>query len=129
MQEATKRHCGNPAWVKGSSPNTAGRPLGCGNQLNMRRYRFALYLFSWETHGNRAEAARRAGYSPKSARFIACRIMHTPEVRNHLRELKRLEEELNWVRSHMPWLSMEESMETARKQYDKSQHFTTKKCP
>jgi len=34
-----------------------------------------------------AAAARKAGYSPKSARFIACRLLKKPIIRDMLRRM------------------------------------------
>jgi hypothetical protein len=88
---------GNPAWVKGKSPNPKGRPVGQTGLYSyyldpdlfgirhIRWWRFSLeYIVAM---GNGAKAARRAGYSPKSARFIASRLIRNPVIRAMMREL------------------------------------------
>ena len=42
--------------------------------------------------GNATEAARWAGYSPKSARFIASRLRKKAVIRAKLRELRKIED-------------------------------------
>jgi hypothetical protein len=94
---------GNPAWYRGMPPtNPKGRPR---NQTSIEAFyrdpqwfcieyprwkRFCLELPLTAVPGNGAEAARRAGYSPKSARFIASRLRKKPIVREMLRELNEI---------------------------------------
>lgn len=94
---------GNPAWYQGMpSANPKGRPRG-GNSIeafyrdpelfdtrHMRWCRFCLGLGLTSFPGNGAEAARRAGYSPKSARFIASRLRKKAVIRAKLRELGKI---------------------------------------
>jgi hypothetical protein len=88
---------GNPAWIKGKPANPKGRPRGqtsleafyCDPELfdtrHIRWWRFSLeYIISM---GNGAKAARIAGYSPRSARFIASRLKRKPVVRAIMREI------------------------------------------
>ena len=91
---------GNPAWVKGKSPNPEGRPRGQTSLEAFRRNPDLFYIhhlrwerFCWglmEPPCTGAAAARRAGYSPKSARFIACRLWKKPVIREIFRELRDL---------------------------------------
>ena len=92
---------GNPAWYKGMpSANPKGRPKGQNSDavfcqdpswflIRHRRWE----KFCWEhiiTAANGAESARRAGYSPKSARFIASRLIHKNIIkatRNRIKEI------------------------------------------
>ena len=96
---------GNPAWVKGKSPNPKGRPRG---QTSLEAFRrnpdlFKIHHLRWErfclelitprpglmsSPRTRAAAARRAGYSPKSARFITSRLWKKPVIREMFRELR-----------------------------------------
>ena len=95
---------GNPAWVKGISANPEGRPRGRTGVEAYRRdpdlffihhlrwWKFCLELITpcpglMSSPRTRAAAARRAGYSPKSARFIASRLWKKPVIREALREL------------------------------------------
>ncbi len=88
---------GNPAWVKGKSANPRGRPIGQTRLASYRRdpdlftvrhlrwWRFSLeYIVAM---GNGAKAARLAGYSPKSARFIASRLIRNSAVRAIMRDI------------------------------------------
>jgi len=89
---------GNPAWVKGKSANPRGRPIG---QTSLAAYHrdpdlFTIRHLRWERFCwglmeppyTRAAAARKAGYSPKSARFIASRLLKNPVVREMLRRYR-----------------------------------------
>ncbi len=91
---------GNPAFVKGKSGNPYGRPRG-GNSIeafyrdpewffirHMRWERFCLSLMEPPYTG--AAAARKAGYSPKSARFIASRLLKKAVIRAKHNELVEL---------------------------------------
>jgi hypothetical protein len=91
---------GNPAWVKGKSANPKGRPRGqnsyevlCNNpglffirHLRWERFCFEYFLVAC----NGAKAARRVGYSPKSARFIAYRLLKKPIIRATLMRINEL---------------------------------------
>ncbi len=84
---------GNPKWFqwyKGMPClNPSGRPRG-STRFNQRMWRFCLfYATAISKPGNATEAARRAGYSRKSARFIASRLKKKPAVREILRDLRR----------------------------------------
>ena len=94
---------GNPAWYRGMpSANPTGRPRGQNSieafyrdpelfdTRHMRWWRFCLGLGLTAFPGNGAEAARRAGYSPKSARFIASRLRKKGVIRAKLRELGKI---------------------------------------
>ncbi len=91
---------GNPAWYRGMpSANPKGRPKGQNSieafyhdpelfdTRHIRWGRFCSELPMTAVPGNGAEAARRAGYSPKSARFIASRLRKKAVIRAKLREL------------------------------------------
>jgi len=94
----TKR--GNPAWVKGRSANPKGRPRGQTSleafsrnpdrffYYHIRWYRFCFELM--EPPFTFAAAARRAGYSPKSARFIGSRLWRNPVIREAFGELREI---------------------------------------
>ena len=80
---------GNPAWYAGMpSANPKGRPKG-QTSIEAYRKRIRIYFLRWERFCwalgsppyNGAAAARKAGYSPKSARFIACRLLKKIVVR------------------------------------------------
>ena len=92
---------GNPAWYRGMpSANPKGRPKGqtsveafyrdpgLFDTRNIRWWRFCLDLGL--TAGNGAKTARLAGYSPKSARFIASRLLKKAVIRAKLRELGKI---------------------------------------
>jgi len=91
---------GNPAWVKGISANPKGRPRG---QTSLEAYRrdpdlFNIHHLRWERFCwglmeppcTGAAAARRAGYSPKSAKFIGSRLWENPVIREIFREFREL---------------------------------------
>ena len=91
---------GNPAWVEGKSGNPEGRPRGKNglaafhhdpDLFSIRHLRWER--FCWELPlalGNGAKAARKAGYSPKSARFIASRLLKKPIIRATLKRLNEV---------------------------------------
>ena len=91
---------GNPAWVKGKSPNPEGRPRGRTSVEAFRRDPDLFYIhhLRWERfcwglmlfYGNQTAAARYAGYSPKSARFIASRLWEKPVIREMFRRFRDL---------------------------------------
>ncbi|MCJ7761164.1 terminase small subunit [Candidatus Bathyarchaeota archaeon] len=98
MEHIKKR--GNPAWVKGKSANPKGRPRGQTSleafsrnpdrffYYHIRWYRFCFELM--EPPFTFAAAARRAGYSPKSARFIGSRLWRNPVIREAFGELREI---------------------------------------
>ena len=105
---------GNPAWYRGMpSANPKGRPKGQNSLAVFNRDPdlFFLHHIRWErfcfdlglTLGNGAKAARRVGYSPKSARFIASRLRKKAVIRDTLR---RIGERINATRkiSEGVWL-------------------------
>ena len=86
-----KRKGGNPAWVKGKSPYPQGRPRGQTSlyafhkdpeTFLIRHIRWERFCWEYIKAGSRgARAARNAGYSPRSARFIASRLIRKPVIR------------------------------------------------
>ncbi len=96
---------GNHLWKKGISANPSGRPKGSGSLAayysdpnlfeihHMRWWRFCWGLMEPPYTG--AAAARKAGYSPKSARFIASRLLKKFIIREMLR---RMREKINGTR-------------------------------
>ena len=96
-----KKKRGNPAWYRGMpSANPKGRPrdqnswaVFCQNSQVFLIKHTRWWRFSYEhimTAANGAEAARRAGYSRKSARFIASRLIKKDVIRatrNRMNEL------------------------------------------
>ncbi|MFC1865283.1 terminase small subunit [Chloroflexota bacterium] len=85
-------------WIKGKSPYPkGGRPRGQNTLeayyrdprlFESRHIRWSSFALEYiVTVGNGAEAARRVGYSPKSARFIASRLIRNPVVRAMMRDL------------------------------------------
>ncbi len=83
---------GNPAWYRDMpSANPKGRPRGQTSFEAFRRnpdsfffYHYRWYRFCFalrEPPYTRAAAARKAGYSPKSARFIASRLLKKDVIR------------------------------------------------
>ena len=82
-----RKRRGNPNWVKGKSANPAGRPKG--SYTFYPPLRWHCFCRELIVCLNASEAARRAGYSVKSARFIASRLRRKPAVREILRDFKR----------------------------------------
>lgn len=99
-KQGSNKKRGNPAWVKGKSSNPKGRPKGQNSFAafchdpdlfllrHLRWERFCLGYLLVACNG--AKAARRAGYSPKSARFIASRLLKKPMIRATLNRI-------NWL--------------------------------
>jgi hypothetical protein len=81
---------GNSAWVKGKSPYPQGRPRGQTGlsafykdpeRFLCRHIRWGRFCWKYILSGGRgARAAREAGYSPRSARFIASRLIRKPVI-------------------------------------------------
>jgi len=93
-----EKKSGNPTWIKGKSGNPKGRPKGQNSvsalyqDANLfilikhnRWERFCLGLM--EPPYTKTAAARKAGYSPRSARFIACRLWKKPTIREIFRRI------------------------------------------
>ncbi|UCC17966.1 MAG: hypothetical protein JSU58_05285 [Dehalococcoidales bacterium] len=91
---------GNPSWYKGMpSANPKGRPRGKTTLYTFLQNpkRFQVNIFRWERFCwgllehpyTGAAAARKAGYSPKSARFIASRLRRNPVVIEMLRRIRK----------------------------------------
>ena len=97
MESKSSKRRGNPAWVKGKSSNPKGRPRGQTSLaayykdprlFSLRHIRWSRFALEYIVEvGNGAKAARKAGYSPKSARFIASRLIRNPVIRAMMREL------------------------------------------
>ena len=100
---------GNPKWFqwyKGMPClNPSGRPKGSGSMAtyladpklfenhHMRWWWFCLYYTTAITKiGNATEAARKAGYSAKSARFIASRLLKKPVIREMIRKEREIQD-------------------------------------
>lgn len=91
---------GNPFWVPGISGNPKGRSKGQSSVEAFQRNPFFFLIrhrrwerFCWslmEPPYTGAAAARRAGYSHKSARFIASRLRKKPVIREIFREIRDL---------------------------------------
>ncbi|MFC2035820.1 terminase small subunit [Chloroflexota bacterium] len=92
---------GNPAWYRGMpSANPYGRPIGqtslgafCQDPTSFRVWFYRWERFCWglvEPPYTGAAAARKAGYSPKSARFIASRLLKKPIIREILRKQREM---------------------------------------
>ncbi len=92
---------GNPAWYRGMpSANPKGRPKGQNSYAvfcqdpglffirHLRWHRFCLDFCL--TRQNATRSARRAGYSPKSARFIASRLIKNDIIRATLNRIVEL---------------------------------------
>lgn len=80
----------NPTWIKGCpSPNRRGRPVGRAttrialqnpNRFFRKRQRWLKFALQLGLAASAAEAARRAGYSVKTARIIACQLRAKPTM-------------------------------------------------
>jgi len=116
---------GNPAWVKGKSANPRGRPRG-GNSIkafnrdpnwflirHLRWERFCWGLMEPPYTG--AAAARKVGYSWKSARFITCRLIRKPVIQE-IRKRHNAMVYLYGVTDNMPYSTTGDVIE-------KMQHF------
>jgi hypothetical protein len=82
------RKAGNPNWVKGYAPNPKGRPKG--RYIFYPTIRWEKFVYYWMMCGNATQAAKRAGYSPKTATVIASQLWRKPGVQIALARLRRL---------------------------------------
>ena len=103
LESKLKRKRRNPnwfQWYKGMPClNPSGRPKGSGSMAtyladpklfglrHLKWWWFCLYYTTAITKiGNASEAARKAGSSAKSARFIASRLLKKPVIREMIRK-------------------------------------------
>jgi len=119
--------------VEGRSPNPGGRPRGTTSLeaylrdpdwfiiLHGRWWKFCRGLM--EPPYNQAAAARYAGYSPKSARFIGCRLWKKPVIREMFRLFSYLVDSSTIVRDPVSGERTVIYRHPTRKEYYKDPDF------
>ena len=83
--------------------------------MNPRRQEFAKHFV---LSGNAAEAARRAGYAPGSARVTACRLLADPNVASAVRTYQREHEAQLQLSRERVLDELVEAIEVARAKQD-----------